>query len=228
MKRVWNKGLTKETNSSVMKISQTMRFKEIDNFKIWRNKLIREGKFDLATISGNKLTAELVGVILGDGNITAYPRCERLIISSHSNADKFIQRYSKIVKRTFNKKPAIQKTNRNCIRISLYQRDISKRLLIPSGSRRNLDNLIPGWIRQDKKYIVACLKGLFEAEASLSIHLPTYTYNFQFTNCNQSLLDFVKTSLENLGYHPEIRRTAIRLRKKYEVLSFKKLIKFRE
>jgi len=228
MKKAWNKGFTKETHSSVMKTSQTMKSKKIDNFKKWREKLISRGAFDLAIVPRDTSTAELVGVVLGDGNITAYPRCERLIISSNSKADKFIVRYSKLVERIFKKKPAIQKTNRNCIRISLYQRNISQRLLIPTGNRRNLNNLVPGWIQREEEYLIACLKGLFEAEASLSIHLPTYTYNFQFTNCNQSLLDFVKTGLKSLGYHPEIRKTSIRLRKKDEVKSFKNLIKFRE
>ena len=228
MRKVWNKGLTKETHPSLMKTSQTMKSKRIDNFKKWRKKLISDGAFDLAIITRNTSTAELVGVVLGDGNITAYPRCERLIISSNSKADKFILRYSNLVEKIFQKKPAIQKAKTNCIRISLYQRNISQRLLVPAGNRRNLNNLVPNWIWQEEKYIIACLKGLFEAEASLSIHLPTYTYNFQFTNCNQSLLDFVKISLESLGYHPEVRKTAIRLRKKDEVESFKNLIKFRE
>lgn len=69
---------------------------------------------------------------------------------------------------------------------------------------------------------------MFEAEGSLSIHLPTCTYNFQFKNSNQSLLKTVADSLIYLGYHPEIRENAVRLRKKIEVELFKSQIRFRE
>lgn len=227
-KKAWNKGFTKKNHPSVMKISQTMRSKGIDNFKNWRRRLTEKGAFDLASIPKNETTAELIGVILGDGNIESFPRCERLIISSHSDAKIFIERYTELVKQTFKKEPVVQKTNNNCVRISLYQRQISKRLSIPTGSKKYLNNLVPDWITKNRKYIIACLKGLFEAEASFSVHLPTYTYNFQFANRNRNLLNFVKTGLKILGYHPETRKTAIRLRKKNEVYLFKDLIKFRE
>jgi hypothetical protein len=228
MVKAWNKGLTKGTHPSLMKTSVTMKSKKIDNFKKWREKQIEKGRFDLAYIPKNELVAELIGVTLGDGNIALYPRCERLTISSHSEAKKFIKRYSDLVEKIFKKKPSILRTNQKCIRISIYQRAISKRLSIPSGNRSHLTNLIPKWIKQNERYIIACLKGLFEAEGSLSVHLSTYTYNFEFRNLNPCLLDFVKNSLEGLRYHPEIRKTATRLRKKDEVMSFKKLIKFRE
>ena len=40
----WNKGQTKYTNISVKKISDTMKHKKIDNFKLWRDKMKIEGK----------------------------------------------------------------------------------------------------------------------------------------------------------------------------------------
>ena len=231
MKRIaWNKGLTKENNASMTKTSETMRVKRIDNFKNWREKMMRAGiiKTSFLILPQNELTAELIGVILGDGNISVFPRCERLIISSNSNNKKFISRYSRIVEQLFGKKPSVNKTNKNCVRISLYQKKISDRLSIPTGSRGNLDNLIPPWIEKDKKFIISCLKGLFEAEASLNIHLPTCTYNFAFSNQNNCLLDFVYNSLVYLKFHPEKRINAIRLRRKQEVEEFSKLIKFRQ
>lgn len=224
----WNKGKTKTTHPSVLKMSETMRQKKIDNFKSWREKKRQEGVWKIAEIEKSVQLAELVGVILGDGNIQIFPRCERLIISSHSENKTFIERYSNLVENLFVKAPSILKTKENCVRISLYQKEISKRLLIPVGSRQKLNNLIPVWITTDKKFVIACLKGLFEAEGSLSIHLPTYTYNFQFTNTNKCLLDFVKNNLLKLGFNPEERPTSIRLRKKKEVLLFKDLINFRK
>jgi hypothetical protein len=57
--------------------------------------------------------------------------------------------------------------------------------------------------------------------------LPTYTYNFSFDNNNPSLLSEVEKGLRQLGFSPEVRPYAVRLRKKKEVLNFEKLISFR-
>lgn len=72
------------------------------------------------------------------------------------------------------------------------------------------------------------VRGLFEAEGYLSIHLPTCTYNFAFVNYNQHLLNIVENALRRLEFHPEVRHNAIRIRRKAEVERLKKLIHFRE
>lgn len=173
--------------------------------------------------------AEFVGVILGDGNISKFPRTERLLLVSNANNTGFVKRYSDIIKRLFNKKPSVKKvTISNAVRIGFYQKEISTRLAIPAGSRKKLNYIVPQWIKQNDDYLIAFLRGLFEAEGSLSIHIHTGTYNFQFKNQNQSLLDAVKNGLVKLGFHPEIRSNSIRLRRKLEVGSFKNLIKFRQ
>lgn len=226
----WNKGLTKNTHPSVMKISLTMKSKGIDNFKYWREKMRALGKIpDVNTIfPPSQDVAEYMGVVLGDGNISIFPRTERLIIVSNANNQYFIKRYSFLTEKLFNKKPTVSKLKGiNAIRISIYQKKISYRLKIPTGNRNRMHIIIPGWIWMEKNYIISLLKGLFEAEGSLSIHLPTCTYNFQFKNNNKYLLNAVEKGLKILGYNPEIRKNAIRLRKKKEVETFKQLIDFR-
>ena len=86
---------------------------------------------------------------------------------------------------------------------------------------------LPGWIRSDRAYLIACLKGLFEAEGSYSVHAPTYTYNLSFSNRNPALLDEVRWALGSLGFHPERRSYAVRLRRKREALRLIELIDFR-
>lgn len=226
----WNKGLTKETDYRVLKISQTMRSKRIDNFQKWRGKMREIGKIPDGYppfLESEKL-AEYIGVVLGDGNIGKFPRTERIIIVGNANNDGFIRRYAKLTDSIFNKKPTLSHVKgANAVRISLYQKKISDRLGIPTGNRSRLNLKIASWIWKNKKYLISLLRGLFEAEGSLSIHIPTGTYNFQFKNQNKSLLKIVLRSLKLLGYHPEIRINSIRLRKKIEVESFRKLIHFR-
>lgn len=227
----WSKGYTKETHPSVMKISRTMKARGIDNFKNWRIKMKKIGKIPSSypPFRPSENLAEYIGVVLGDGNISKFPRSERIIIAANSNNHGFIKRYADFTQIIFNKKPTVSKVkSKNCVRISLYQKEISRRLRIPTGNRGPKKIKIPKWIWENDLYVISLLRGLFEAEGSLSIHLPTCTYNFQFCNKNASLLKITEKGLRMLGYHPEIRKAGVRLRRKAEVESFKKLIRFRE
>lgn len=227
----WNKGFTKETHLSVMKISQSMKKKHLDNFKEWRDRMKEIGKIpkDYPKFKPSEDLAEFIGVILGDGNISRFPRTERLLLVGNANNPGFINHYAYISTKLFKKAPTIMKAKyANALRLSIYQKHISDRLVIPVGDRSKLQIKIPNWIWKSKHYIIKLLKGFFEAEGSLSIHLPTCTYNFQFKNTNTSLLATVKKGLILLGYHPEIRTNSIRLRKKAEVEKFKKIIQFRK
>jgi len=208
-----------------------MKLKKINNFKSWMDRMKAEGKikskYPPFKKDGN--LAELIGVVLGDGHIRAYPRTEELSIFSNSNNSGFVNRYSKLVESIFCKKPVeTQHSNKNCIRIRIYQKQISIRLGVPFSPHGNLKIVIPGWIISNKKYIVRYLRGLYEAEGSYSVHLPTYTYKVQFSNRNISMLENVYELVSILGFHPHKSKNMIQLSKKNEVLRFIKLIKFRK
>lgn len=178
-------------------------------------------------IKSNEL-AFLIGISLGDGNIQSFPRTDRLLISLNTKYPALIDYVSVVMSKIFEKEAVIQKVKKtNCIRVGVYQKNISKRLCIPSGDRRKLILEIPDWIWDSNYYLTWYLKGLFEAEGSLCVHLPTCTYNFAFSNRNEKLLENVKEGLIKLGFHPEVRSNAIRLRKKAEVECFRRLINFR-
>lgn len=221
----WNKGFTKETHPSVQKISATMKARKIDNFKKWRN----EHAAHYAVFPKNGDLAEYIGVVLGDGNIEKFPRTERIVIVGDIKKPQFIDRYAAITERLFKKMPKIEKaTASHSLRISLYQKFISARLGIPTGNKGNLHYILPSWIENDETLLIRFLRGLYEAEGSLSVHLPTCTYNFAFSNYNPFLLAIVENALRRLEFHPEVRNNAIRVRRKAEVERLKCLIKFRE
>lgn len=230
-RRSWNAGFTKATHPSVRKIAITMRRRKIDNFREWRNRMrllgVIPNGYPRLHRSGD--LAEYIGVVLGDGHIEKFPRTERVLISANSNNPGFIERYARMTKKIFDKEPTVQKvSNKNNVRISLYQKEISKRLGIPCGHRGNITVRIPKWVWARESYIKRLLRGLFEAEGSLSIHRPTYTYNLGFSNRNQSLLNIVRNGLILLGYHPEVRSVAVRLRRKQEVEKFLNSVRFRK
>ncbi len=222
--------LNVESDSRALKISRTMKARGLNNFSRWTEGMKKIGliKTSYPNFTHGGDLAEYVGVVLGDGNISSFPRCERIIISCNSNNSGFVERYAKLTKKLFGKNPAVSKVkDKNNIRISLYEKKISARLGIPAGNRKAINYRVPKWISENRANVIRFLKGLFEAEGSLSIHLPTCTYNFQFCNKNKSLLNAVEHGLKNLGFHPEIGKVYIRLRKRAEVEKFREMITFR-
>jgi len=226
----WNKGKTKLTDTSVRKISETMKIKRIDNFTKWRKEAKLSGKIcdnDIKIKRENSL-AFIVGLILGDGNIYVFPRTECLRITLGTDKPDLAFYVVKIMEKVFNKAPSMRKRNdSNCFNITFYQKNLSHRLEIPSGSRAKLGIKLPSWIWEKDSFLISALRGLFEAEASYCVHEKTYTYNFEFSNRNPSLLNEVERGLVFLGFHPERRSYAVRLRKKAEAIGFRDLIRFR-
>jgi len=228
----WNKGLTKETNLSVLKVSETFKRKKLDNFREWRDKMKRLGKIRSSYPEFKKdgNLAELIGVVLGDGHIESFPRSESLTVACNTKNKGLIKRYKKLMQEFFKKKPYEGKVglNNGCIRIRIYQKNISKRMDIPIGNKRNIDFQTPKWILKNKEYLKRYLRGLYEAEGSYCVHKPTYTYKFLFSNRNESLLQNVYGGLKILGFHPHKSKYQIQVSKKEEVYRVKDLIKFRQ
>jgi hypothetical protein len=228
----WSKGFTKETHPSIAKMVRTFKRKRIDNFAEWRKKAVKLGILRVYYPPFKKTgdLAELIGVILGDGHIEKFPRAEGLTIACNSNNPGFINRYADLVKKFFDKKPYVKKINEEegCTRIRVYQKDISKRLRIPTGNRGKIVVKIPKWILESKCFLKRYLRGLYEAEGSFCVHKPTCTYKFLFSNRNQSLLNNVYRGLRILGFHPHASQYKIQVSRREEVYRVKDLLRFRQ
>lgn len=213
------------------KISQTMRKKGIDNFALWRKEMKKLGKIknSYPALKRNGDLAELIGVILGDGHIRKYPRTEELSIFSNSNNPDFVRRYASLVEKVFGKKPTETiHSSENCIRIRIYEKEISRRLGIPFSPRKNKKILVPGWILAKRSYIVRYLRGLYEAEGSFSVHKGTFTYKFSFSNKNISLQKIVFRLMKNLGFRINLSGHKVQISRKNDVYSSMKLLRFRK
>lgn len=226
----WCKGKTKETDASVRKISETFKRRRINNFAIWREKAREIGIIPKGypPFKKDNTLAFLIGFTLGDGHIHSFLRTERLELVLGTDKPKLIEFVVNVVTTVFNKKPRIIRQKARAVKVSIYQKNIQTRLGIKAGNRRHLPVAIPRWIKRSRQKLIHCLRGLYEAEASLCIHLPTCTYNFSFSNKNTYLLNEVKSALISLGLHPETRLDAIRLRRRDEVKYFRDLINFRK
>jgi len=226
----WNKGHTKKTHPSLEKTSNTMRLKRIDNFKIWRDRMKMNGKIrsKYIALKKNRDLAELIGVVLGDGHIGKFPRCESLRIVGNYKNKGFINRYAKLVEDVFKKIPTVSKIKAsNASTITIYENKISQRLGIPVGSRRDLQYKLPLWIKRSKKNRISFLRGLYEAEGSINHHEKTYTHKLLFSNKNESLLNLVQKLVLELGFAPHYSRDKVQISRKNDVQKLKNLLKFR-
>jgi len=226
----WSKGFTKATHPSIRKISETMKRRRIDNFAAWRMRAKKEGlmKDSYPALVQDGDLAELIGVVLGDGHIGRFPRCDSLRITANGDNVGFVQRYAYLVDKVFDRKPAVARVKKSkAVTITIYERHISKRLEIPHGSRHDLQYAVPTWIRRDTGHICRFLRGLYEAEGNYNVHLPTYTHKLQFANTNQSLLRIVFTLVRKLGFHPHMSARQVQVSRKEEVQNLKNLIEFR-
>ena len=227
----WSARNTKKNFLRAKRISETFKKNKIDNFSEWRTRAKKLGLIisQYPPYSKNTEFAYLTGIILGDGNIYQFPRTQKLEITLGTDKPDLITFVARITSKVIRKEAKIRGVkDSNCVKVYIYQKKLSERLSIPTGKRIHRVFKIPMWIWRSDRNLKAYLKGLYEAEAYLSIHLPTSTYNFAFVNHNKSLLKNVEISLKRFGLHPEIRPTAVRLRRKEEVKYFKQLINFRE
>lgn len=227
----WSKGYTKETHPSIAKISSTFKKNKIDNFKRWRVRARKQGLIPRGypKFKRTENLAFLIGMVLGDGNIYAYPRTEGLRIALGTDKPKLWKYVARIVFEIFRKHPHVYKSKGSaCMLINLYQREISRRLGVPTGYRGKANILLPSWMVQKQEMLVACLKGLYEAEGSFNVHKPTYTYKLIFYNRNDSLLKIVENSLRKLGFHPHTSKYKVQVSRQAEVYRLKELLSFRE
>ena len=231
MRSSWNKGQTKNTHSSVLKISETMKRKKIDNFAKWREVARKKGIIpsNYPKLDKNGNLAELIGLILGDGHICKHKRTESLRISLNSNNQGLVKRIAFLIEDIFCKKPHVgKKSYSDCATVTIYQKFLSKRLRIPAGSKKDIIHKIPSWILLKKECKIRFLRGLYEADGSHCIHLPTYTHKFIFKNCNDSLLEIVYNLLVQLGFNPHVSKYTVQISKKDEVKAAVELLEFRK
>lgn len=227
---VWNKGLTKDTHPALKKTSDTMRKKHIDNFKAWRDDMKQHGliKASYPPLKKDGDLAELIGVILGDGHIHAHDRCDSLRIVGDRGKMGFVNRAAHLVYMVFEKHPKIaRRKESNGVNVTLYEKNIAQRLNIPAGSRARYEFLLPGWIERSRRYKIRFLRGLYEAEGSISHHPATYTHKFIFSNANPHLLELVARLVRELGFTVSVSAKKTQVSRKDEVQKLSDLIEFR-
>lgn len=170
---------------------------------------------DIAIPKKSEELAELVGIILGDGNLNFYQKgksiCSYLMrICGHMNEDKsYLNQYvAPLVEKLFKVKPYfyVQKTFNSMHlivsrkKLVIYLQSIG----LKSGNKVKHNVRIPYWIRSNKNYLSCCLRGLMDTDGSIfrMSNRDPHLLRLQFKNYSQRLLEDSRDAFTKLGYSP--------------------------
>lgn len=156
--------------------------------------------------------AEFFGIMLGDGGINNSWQAN---ITLNAVKDKGYSTYiSKLCNDLFRVVPAIRKRKgKQAIVISLASTTIVDFLVehgLPRGNKLKNGLCIPPWILRNKKYRIACVRGLVDTDGCIFVHKhkiggrPYQNIGLCFTSYSPELLMQVATTLEDFSIIPHI------------------------
>lgn len=160
----------------------------------------------------NEGLAELIGILLGDGNVFADEKhgvySVRIFLNSKKERE-YAKYISSLVSQVFGLETAIMKVkNRNCVFVAIQSKKLVEYLCtkegFQSGSKISNQTTIPKWIWKNKDYLRACVRGLIDTDGSLYRLKPHWPNLFQlsFKNNNKTLLMDARNAFVRLGFHP--------------------------
>ena len=186
----------------------------------------------------SKELAEFYGAMLGDGNSNktkGYKKGTYMIriVGDIRKDNEYLTNYVKpLIEKLFNigvRVGKFKKTNAMFIEAhSVLLIDFLEKLGFKPGNKIKNQLEIPKWIKDNKFYLKACLRGLYDTDGSAYQLTNQNSYQINFSNSNSVLLNDVKNGLRRLGiYCSEITKgDEINITKKSELRKFLKLIGF--
>lgn len=177
--------------------------------------------------------SEFVGIMIGDGGIGPY----HISVTLHATDDLAYSRFvSRLIRSLFNVKPKIyfKKTSRALDIIVQRKKlvDYCLTLGLVKGNKVKQGIDIPQWIKNNKAYSIACVRGLFDTDGSVYWHKyfsgnKTYSYiKVSFSGESKPLIYSVRDILINLGFCARIgkRHNSVHLESQKDVRMFMSLI----
>ena len=151
--------------------------------------------------------AEFFGILLGDGSVTKYYSKVYLNAKADINYAPFVKELAHKLfvgaSVTFQKRPG-----EGTLEMQISSRTVCDYLRSLGFDAKK--RIVPFWIIQNKDYVKATVRGLFDTEGSVGIKYfrgknGNYIYKqLTVTNKNKNILSFISKSLIALGFSPTI------------------------
>lgn len=190
--------------------------------KKWREWWERKGKFINNPIfkrqviykpEKDKELAEFIGIMLGDGGFTSYGKQIQITLNNKDDKE-YIEFVYNLAYKLFHKKPSIFPcVDAVASKISISSMNLTDYLVklgLKVGNKIKLQVDIPVWIKNNKAYSIACVRGLVDTDGCIfnhryKINNKFYDYKkLSFINYSQPLLKSVYNVLKSLGLKPRL------------------------
>ena len=181
--------------------------------------------------SDKKLQAYIIGIALGDGNLSnPNKRAVRLRISCDTHYPLLIKYIIKSLKLLLPRnKIGIVGRKSTCVDISIYSNSLPKLLgwKWNAGPKDKQNVRVPAWIKTKPKYTKECLRGLFQTDGC--IYKDRGYAMVSFVNTSSNLAYDAFKMMNGLDYHPHMQEFKQKNGKiKYTVRLSKNTLKFIE
>ncbi len=154
-----------------------------------------------------KSLAYIVGIALGDGNLSKNGGTTRLRVTCDNKYPKIIIEITRHLEIILPENSISYYNRRNCTDITISSNKLENLLgwTKSGGSKERQKVTVPDWIVNNKIYTKECLRGLFQTDGSIYIDRK-YLYT-NFTSIIPTLVNKVKIMIENLGFKPKMQKT---------------------
>lgn len=156
------------------------------------------------TLSNDKnLQAYVIGLAIGDGNLSCVHKTTRLRISCDTKYPKLITQISESLRLLLpQNKVSMVKKKGNCIDVIIYSNHLENLLgwKAEGGPKFRQTVRVPEWIMENKKYKTKCLRGLIETDGC--IYNDRGYSMVMFSTIIPELAEDVKKSIVSLGFNP--------------------------
>lgn len=156
--------------------------------------------------SNKKLQSYIIGVALGDGNLSnPNGRAIRLRITCDKKYPLLIKHITNCLLSLLPKNKIAIVDRKNCIDISSYSNNWQKLLWRwDRGSKDKQNVAVPNWIKKDKNFTKECLRGLLQTDGS--IYYDRNYLMINFVNTASNLSSDVFEMIKNLGHAPNLQK----------------------
>lgn len=162
--------------------------------------------------------AEFIGIMMGDGGISKY----QVVVTLHHVDDlEYSTFVAGLMQELFKVTPSIYHSPKQSVNdIVVSRKELVQylhELELPIGNKVKQQFDIPKWIKRNRKFSIACLRGLIDTDGSVFTHQycvkdTQYAYKkLSFTSASEPLRQSVYALLQKLGLHPRMTGTGVRL-----------------
>ena len=149
--------------------------------------------------------AELFGILLGDGSVTKYFTKVHLNFQLESEYSLFVK---KLCQKLFpgSTVSRVPRQARGTWEVQISSIDVCTYLVKVGFDPKS--RVIPSWIKGNRAFIRAAIRGLFDTEGTVSFKYyrgksgDAFYKQLTVTNTNKNVLNFLEASLRGLGYRP--------------------------